>query len=426
MILRLIPGWTPLLRTALVGALVIPTLACGDDGAAATPGSSPNQPAPASGTTSGTASTQPVQGAPAGGAPTSGTPTSGTPTGGSPTRGSVVLSQADIFKVAAGLIEEGVPVSGGLRPIETLSIRARVEGDVLDVPVREGDAVARGALLARFESSEQEAALKSAEADKLAAETEASTAQWNLEQTRDLFTAGAIPEREMRAATQTVATADARLAAALARLNSASLSARDTRVLAPVAGTIDRRSIERGVRAARGAELFTLVRTDILELTAAVPARRIGGIRTGQMVRFFADGREIEGRVARIGPTIDPASQSVTVYVQVPNGDGALKGNTFATGQIIERALPNTLLIPQSAVRQPSSTSGSTLFVWRLIGGALERAPVELGIVDEARGLVQVLGGLAVGDEIVVGNVGMLGAGMQVQLIGTESARARP
>jgi RND family efflux transporter MFP subunit len=339
--------------------------------------------------------------------------------------GSVVLSNADVFKVETGLIEEGVPVSGGLRPIETLSIRARLDGEVLDVPVREGDAVARGDLLARFESVEQEAALRSAEADKLATESEASTAQWNLDQTRDLFRSGAVPERDMRTAEQTAATAKARLAAAEARLRSASVLERDTRVIAPVAGTIERRSIERGVRATRGAELFTLVRTDVLELTAAVPARRIGGIRVGQAVRFAADGRNIEGRVARISPTIDPASQSVTVFVQVPNPGGALKGNTFATGQIIERALPGTLLIPQAAVRQTAASAGAAPFVWRIVGGALERAPVQLGVVDEARGVVQVISGLSAGDEIVVGNVGMMGAGMQVQLIGTEAARPR-
>jgi hypothetical protein len=83
------------------------------------------------------------------------------------------------------------------------------------------------------------------------------------------------------------------------------------------------------------------------------------------------------------------------------------------------------LLIPQSAIRQPATRTGEGPFVWRVVGGTLERAPVQLGIVDEARGVVQVLTGLAAGDEIVVGNVGMLGAGMQVQLIGTESARPR-
>lgn len=330
--------------------------------------------------------------------------------------GSVVLSGADLFTLAPGLIEDGVAISGGLRPIESVSVRARIEGDVLEVAVREGDAVARGALLARFESSEQEATLASAEADRLAAETEANTAKWNFEQTRDLFEAGAIPERDYRAAEQGAAAAAARLAAADARLRSATLIARDTRVVAPVNGVIERRSIERGVRAQRGAELFVLVRTDVLELTAAVPARLSGGVRTGQPVRFTADGRNIEGRVARISPTIDPASQSVTVYVQVPNADGALKGNTFATGQIIERSLENELLIPQGAVRQAPNRGGT--FAWKVVSGKLERASVRLGIVDEARGVVQVLEGLAAGDQVVVGNVGTLGVGMQVQLIG--------
>lgn len=335
--------------------------------------------------------------------------------------GSVVLSGADIHTVNPGLIEVGVAVSGGLRPIETLVIRARLEGDVVEVAAREGDRVAQGALLARFESSEQEAALQSAEADKVAAETEAKTATWNFEQTRDLFQAGAIPERDYRAAEQVATNAAARLAASLARLRAATLVARDTRVTAPVAAIVERRVIERGVRALRGSELFTLVRTDVLELTAAVPGRLADAVRPGQPVRFSADGRAIEGRVARVSPTIDPASQSLTVYVQVPNANGELKGNTFATGQIIERSLAGQLLVPQSAVRQPAAGSTTGPFVWRVAGGVLERASVKLGVVDESRGVVQVLEGLAAGDQVVVGNVGMLGAGMQVQLIGGEN-----
>ena len=334
-----------------------------------------------------------------------------------------MLSGADLYTVSLGLIEEGVAISGGLRPIETISIRSRIEGDVLEVVAREGDAVARGALLARFESTEQEAGLKSAEADRLAAELDAKTAQWSFEQTTELFKAGAIPERDYRAAEQSAAAAGARLASADARLRTATLVARDTRIVAPVSGVIERRSIERGVRAQRGAELFTLVRTDVLELTAAVPARLASGVRRGQTVRFTADGRAIEGRVARISPTIDAASQSVTVYVQVANANGALKGNTFATGQIIERALAEQLTIPQPAVRQPPGGDGQP-FVWRLADGKLERVVVRLGVIDEVRGVVQVVEGLAVGDKVVTGNVGMLGAGMQVQLIGGEATAA--
>lgn len=386
-------------RSLALGAIALGLLACGGDAAeSATPATTSTK-APAAG------------GAPAG------------PPGATRGGGSVVLSGADLHTLALGLIEEGVAISGGLRPIETISVRSRIEGDVLDVPVREGDAVARGALLARFESTEQEAGLKSAEADRLAAELDANTAQWSFEQTKELFRAGAIPERDYRAGEQAAAAAAARLAAADARLRTATLTERDTRIVAPVSGVVERRSVERGVRAQRGAELFTLVRTDVLELTAAVPARLASGVRRGQTVRFSADGRAIEGRVARISPTIDAASQSVTVYVQVPNADGSLKGNTFAAGHIIERSLAEQLTIPQPAVRQPPGGIGEP-FVWRLADGKLERVSVRLGVVDEVRGIVQVLDGLAVGDQIVTGNVGMLGAGMQVQLIGGEATAA--
>ncbi|MBA3853597.1 MAG: hypothetical protein C0503_04225 [Gemmatimonas sp.] len=338
--------------------------------------------------------------------------------------GSVVLSGADLYTLTPGPIEVGIAISGGLRPIESIVIRARLEGDVVEVIAREGDRVAQGALLARFESTEQEATLRSAEADKIAAETEAKTAQWNFEQTRDLFQAGAVPERDFRAAEQTATSAAARLAASEARLRAAALVARDTRVVAPVGGTIERRVIQSGVRALRGSELFTLVRTDILELTAAVPARLASDVRSGQPVRFVADGRNFDGRVARVSPTVDPTSQSVTVYVQVPNRDGNLKGNTFATGQIIASAFDNQLLVPQQAVRQPAAGAAADPFVWRVQGGVLERAVVKLGVVDEGRGVVQVLSGLAAGDQVVVGNVGMLGNGMQVQLIGGETPAA--
>jgi RND family efflux transporter MFP subunit len=355
-----------------------------------------------------------------------GAPASATPASPAAPRaaGSVVLSGNDLYTLAPGRIEVGIAISGGLRPIETMVVRARLEGDVVDVLVREGDRVARNALLARFESTEQEAALRSAEADKIAAETEAKTAQWNFEQTRDLFQAGAVPERDYRAAEQVATASAARLAASEARLRAAALVERDTRIVAPVAGIVERRVIQPGVRALRGSELFTLVRTDILELTAAVPARRADEVRVGQPVRFTADGRNIEGRVARVSPTVDPTSQSVTVYVQVPNADAALKGNTFATGQIVASAFDDQLLVPQQAIRQPAAGAGAEPFVWRVQGGTLERATVKLGVVDEGRGVVQVLEGLAAGDQVVVGNVGLLGAGMQVQLIGGENPAA--
>ncbi len=334
---------------------------------------------------------------------------------------SAVLAASDVHVVKRGAIEAGAAVSGDLRPIEEVSIRARLEGDLVAVLVREGDRVARGQLLARFEASEQESDRQSAAADRAAAQGELANAQWNAEQSAELFRAGAIPERDLKNAQQAVAAAQARVAAADARVRSTSSFVVDTRVLAPTAGVVAARLVENGERVARGAPMFTLVRSDVLELEASVPARQSDGIRVGQPVRFSAAGRVREGRVARVSPTIDPQSRALKVYVQIPNPDGALRGNTLATGRIVERTVPDALVVPSTALRQGPEAS---TFVYRIADGVVARTPITVGIVDEAQGIAEVLSGISEGDRVVVGNVGSLGEGMQVQVLGGRETTA--
>ena len=332
--------------------------------------------------------------------------------------GMITLSESDLASVQRAPIEEGTAITGSLNPIETVDVRARLEGDIVRVLAREGQRVTQGQLLAEYESSEQESARRSAEARVASARAELSTAEWNLQQTDELFKAGAIAERDLRAAQNAVASSKAQLAAAESELRSSASSASDTRIVAPLTGTIATRTVEVGEHVARGATLFTVVRSDMLELAASVPARNASALIAGQTVRFTVDGRSLTGRVARISPTIDPATRSVTVYVQVPNEGGRIKGGSFATGRVIGRTVSNALVIPSSAVKQ---TSEGTPFVYRLEGTTLAQATVQLGIVDEAAGVVEVVSGLAEGERIIVGNVGSLGRGMQVQVVGAPS-----
>jgi len=351
-----------------------------------------------------------------GGADQAGTPGSAGAGGGRRTN-SIILAASDVKTVDRGTIEAGVSVSGDLKAIEEAVVRARLEGDLVGVYAREGEHVKEGQLLASFEDSEQESNRTSAIADREAAESDVETAKWNAEQSDQLFKAGAIAERDLRTAQQTFAASRARLAAAEARVRATTSLLTDTRALAPTTGVIAKRNVENGEHVARGADMFTVVRSDILELGAAVPARQAGEIRVGQRVHFAAGGRDLEGRVARISPTIDPASRSITVYVQVPNGRGALTANSFATGRIVSRTVDGAIVIPNAAVRQ--SQGNDKPFVYRLgANDALERAPVSVGIVDEAQAVAEIVEGLNPGDRIIVGNVGTLGVGMKVTIAG--------
>ena len=330
----------------------------------------------------------------------------------------MTLAASDIATVQRGAIEEGIAITGDLHPIETVEVRARIEGDVTGVYVREGQRVTQGQLMARFEASEQESGLRSAEADRVAAESELATAKWNLEQTAELFKAGAVSERDYKSAQQSVVSTQARLAAAQARVRATGSLMRDTRVLAPTDGIVSRRLVENGEHVARGASLFTVVRSEVLELAADVPARQANAVRVGQTVHLQTEGRSFDGKVARVSPTVDPTTRAVKVYMQIANGDNSIKGGTFATGRVVSRVASGALVVPTTAVRQ--SADNGRPFVYRLAGRTLDVATVQLGIIDERNGRAEVLQGLAEGDRVVVGNVGTLGRGMQVIVAGEE------
>jgi membrane fusion protein, multidrug efflux system len=329
---------------------------------------------------------------------------------------SIVLGPNDVTQVRRGTIEEAIAIQGDLKPIEEIAVRARIEGNVVSVNAREGDRVARGQLLARFESSTEESELKSAEADVASAKADVTNAQWNADQSADLFKAGAIPERDLRSAQQTLVAAQARLAAAEARQRAMTQNVEDTRVVAPTTGIVSARSIEAGEHITRGATIFTVVRNDVLELEAAVPSRLAGDVRASAPVRFTAAGRELLGRVARVSPTINPANRSLTVYLQVPNPGGVLRGNTFATGRIVAQTISNTIVIPTSALRYQQSQTGP--FVYKIVNDIVEYQPVSVGIVDELVGVAQIVEGLSEGDRVIATNVGAIGRGVKVRFAG--------
>jgi RND family efflux transporter MFP subunit len=285
--------------------------------------------------------------------------------------------------------------------------------------VREGDAVTAGRVLARFDTTELGAAHVAAQADLAAAKSELSTAEWNLEQSRELLKAGAISEQSFRAAEQAAIAARARLAASESRLRSAELSRRDAQVVAPATGTILQRLVQTGERVTRGSQMFVMVRDDTLEFTAALPARAATLVHAGQEVRFTVDGRSFVGRVSRVSPSIDPASRSIAIYVRVPNLTHDLKANAFASGRLVSDTQAEVLAIPVAAIRR--SRDDDAPFVYRIEGDQINVAPVRTGTTDEARGMVEIVSGLDTGDRVVIGNVGTIGRGMKVQILDADA-----
>lgn len=333
----------------------------------------------------------------------------------------VVLGPADVIEVKKGLIESSLAIQGDLAPIEEIVVRARLEGNLVSVVAREGTRVVAGQLLAKFDDATVQGDHESAVADVESAKSELANAQWTADQSADLFKAGAIPERDLRTAQSALVAAKARMTAAESRLKGMNQSLADTRVVAPTSGTVSQRSVEPGEHVSRGATLFTVVRSNVLELEASVPARNAGDIAANQVVRFVSDGRNFTGRVARVNPAINPASRALTFYVEVPNATGELKANAFATGRVIGKALPDATILINSAIRQ--NPGDPRPFVYAIVNGAVERRTIGVGIVDDLAGVSQILEGLAPGDKVIGGNITSVGNGMKVTVVSNDRGR---
>ena len=192
----------------------------------------------------------------------------------------------------------------------------------------------------------------------------------------------------------------------------------DTVVRAPFAGVVAERSVKSGDRVSDGDPLFRVVNTAELEFEATVAAEHAAQLKTGTpvalMVAGIPDGA-ISGRISRINATADPATRQLRVYVAVPNKEGRLVGDLFASGRVVMREASQSLAVPPSAIH--AAPSGGSQ-VWVIEDHKLALRTVTPGLQDETQNLVQVQSGLRAGDTVVVASAEGLKVGQTIQLAG--------
>jgi membrane fusion protein, multidrug efflux system len=162
-----------------------------------------------------------------------------------------------------------------------------------------------------------------------------------LERDTRLHQAGAVSERDLERSRTRVATAEAALADAQARLVSAKEQLDKTTVRAPFPGIVSEREISAGDVVQAGALLYAVVDPSSMQLEATVPADQLQSLKIGTPVEFTVSGygaRRFQGRIARINPSVDPATRQVRIYVTIPNRDQGLVAGLFAEGRVESRS----------------------------------------------------------------------------------------
>ena len=242
--------------------------------------------------------------------------------------------------------------NGNIAAWQEVVIGSELSGQrITKVNVNIGDKVSRGQVLAEINNESIRADLATAKANYAEAQAVLTDASATNKRFQQLKNTGAISAREATQYQTSQSTAQARLDAAKAQIDSNQLRLTQTQVIAPDHGVISARTATVGSLAQTGQELFRLIRDDRLEWRAEVTSTDLYKLKQGMTAQITSPDPAqptIKGIVRMIAPVIDPKTRYGLVYVDLPTTD-AVRMGMFVKGEfdLGEKA---ALTIPQTAL----------------------------------------------------------------------------
>lgn len=316
--------------------------------------------------------------------------------------------QAGIVAVTVAAVEPrdfrgAIPFTGTLLAVNRAELKAEVTGRVTRVAFQEGDRVPAGAVLCAQDEDELLLAVQSAQAQLAQAQVQAQQSERDSERYQALLAKHSVTKQAAQQAETAANAGRAAVAAAESNLGLARTRLRKARTTAPFAGEVARRAVQPGEVLSPGQTAFELVDNRRLEILADLPAQYIPSVKVGMKVAFKAAGYEtpFTATLTQVSPTVQADGRTLRVRLEVPNGDGKLKGGLFAEGTILTDTASRLPAVPARVVT--ARVGSADLFVaeagvakarrvqvgpeqngWRAVEGL---APGAL-VIDQGRELV--------------------------------------
>lgn len=310
-----------------------------------------------------------------------------------------------VAAAATGDLTESIEVVGVLDPKFWVDVKSEVTGTVTAVYVTEWVAVRRGALLARLDSTETEAAIEALKAAVAQARTAEARARREFDRAQQLKEYGLITPQNFDEAKTAVEASEAATSAAQAQVRVAEARLAKSLLKAPMDGVVALRTVNVGDRLenmGNDTPAFRIVDNRLLDLTVSVPSSRVSEVRVGLPLEFTSDavpGRTFSGKVMFINPALDEASRSAKIIAEVPNPEGVLRGGSFVKGRIVVAERPQVLQVPREALLN-WDLEHKTAEVFVVRGDQADKRTVQTGMTTPTG--VEVVTGLQPGERVVV------------------------